>query len=110
MLQLLYSKVNQSLPSTIFNQAHNGKLYSEHRQQGTQLHNFITRKLLYKNSCLNTLWKEEDIYYKTSHIINIRYGLYIDLKHVAKLNVLTEQVFSLNPVPNGQQTLKKIIT
>jgi hypothetical protein len=36
-LQLLYSKDNQSLPSTIFNQAHNRKLYSEHRQQGTQL-------------------------------------------------------------------------
>jgi hypothetical protein len=74
-LQLLYSKDNQSLPSTIFNQAHNGKLYSEHRQQGTQLQNFITCKPLYKNSCLNTLWKEEDIYYKTSHISNTRYGI-----------------------------------
>jgi hypothetical protein len=74
-LQLFYSKDNQSLPSTIFNQVHNGKLYSEHRQQGTQLHNFITRKLVYKNSCLNTLWKEEYIYYKTSHTSNTRYGL-----------------------------------
>jgi hypothetical protein len=103
----LYSKDNQSLPSTIFNQAHNGKLYSEHRQQGTQLHNLITRKLLYNKSCLNTLWKEKDIYYKTSHICITRHGLQIDLKHVAKLNVLPEQVFSLNPVPNGQQALKK---
>jgi hypothetical protein len=29
-LQLLYSKDNQSLSSTIFNQAHNRKMYSEH--------------------------------------------------------------------------------
>jgi hypothetical protein len=95
------------LSSTIFNQAHNRKLNSEHRQQGTQLQNFITRKLLYKNSCLNAIRKEEDIYYKTFHISNTRYGLLIDLKHVTKLNVLTEQVFSLNPMPNGQQALKK---
>jgi hypothetical protein len=64
-LQLLYSKDNQSLPSTIFNQAHNRKLYFEHRQQGTQLQNCTTLKPLYENSCLNALWKEEDIYYKT---------------------------------------------
>jgi hypothetical protein len=71
----LYSKDNQNLSSTIFNQAHNRKLNSEQRQQGTQLQNFITRKLLYKNLCSNALWKEEDIYYKTFHISNIRYGL-----------------------------------
>jgi hypothetical protein len=59
----LYSKDNQSLPSTIFNQAHNRKLYFEHRQQGTQLQNCTTLKPLYENSCLNALWKEEDIYY-----------------------------------------------
>jgi hypothetical protein len=58
------------LPSTIFNQAHNRKLYSEHKQQGTQLQNFITCKPLYDNWCLNALWKEEDIYYKTFHISN----------------------------------------
>jgi hypothetical protein len=61
-VQLLYSRDNQSLPYTIFNQAHNRKLNSEQRQQCTQLQNFITRKLLYKNSCLNALQKEEDIY------------------------------------------------
>jgi hypothetical protein len=64
-LQLWYSTDNQISQSTIFNQAHNRKPNSEHRQPGTQLQNFITRKLLYKNLCLNTLWKEEDIYYKT---------------------------------------------
>jgi hypothetical protein len=74
-LQLSYSKDNQSLPSTIFNQAHNRKLNFEHRQQVTQLQNFITRKLLNKNSCLNALRKEEDIYYKIFHTGNTRYGL-----------------------------------
>jgi hypothetical protein len=75
-LQLLYSRDNQSLPSTIFNQAHNRKLNSEHRQQGTQHQNFITRKLLDKHLCLNALRKEEeDIYYKTFHTGNARYGL-----------------------------------
>jgi hypothetical protein len=37
------------LPSTIFNQAHNRKPNSEHRQPGAQLQNFVTRKILYKN-------------------------------------------------------------
>jgi hypothetical protein len=74
-LQLLYSKDDQSLPSTIFNKAHNRKLYSEHKHQGTQLQNFITRKPLYENSYLHALWKEEDIYYKTFHISNNRFGL-----------------------------------
>jgi hypothetical protein len=63
------------LASTIFNQAHKRKLYYEHRQQGTQLQNFITRKPLYENSCLNSLWKEEDTYYKTFQISNNRCGL-----------------------------------
>jgi hypothetical protein len=69
-LQLWYSTDNQNFPSTIFNQAHNRKPNSEHRQSCTQLQNFITRKLLQTNSCLNTIWKEEDIYYKTFHISN----------------------------------------
>jgi hypothetical protein len=48
----LYSRDNQSLSSTIFNQAHNRKLNSEHRQQGTQLHNTQTalQKFVFKCS------------------------------------------------------------
>jgi hypothetical protein len=40
------------LPSTIFNQANNRKRYSEHRQQGTQLHNTQTtaQKFMFKCS------------------------------------------------------------
>jgi hypothetical protein len=89
------------LPSTIFNQAHKRKLHSEHRHQGTQLQNFITCKLLNQNSCLNALCKEEDTYYKTFPRGNNRFKLQLNLKHDAKLNVLTEQMFRLNPVLNG---------
>jgi hypothetical protein len=58
-----------------FNQAHNRKLYSEHRKQCTQLQNFITRKLVNENLCLNALWKEEDAYYETFHRGNNRFSL-----------------------------------
>jgi hypothetical protein len=54
-----YLMDNQNL-SSIFNEAHKMKLSSEHKQQGTQLQKFITCKPLNQNSCLNSLWKEED--------------------------------------------------
>jgi hypothetical protein len=62
----LYSKDNQSLPSTIFNQAHNRKLNSEHRQQGTQLHNTQTavQQFLFKYSMERRRYILQNISYK----------------------------------------------
>jgi hypothetical protein len=98
--QILSSNIF-NLSSTIFNRANKKKLYSEYRQQGIQLQNFITCNLLNQNSCLNYLCKEEGIYYKIFHIGNNRFGLEIYLQHIVKLKVLTEQMFRLNPTPNG---------
>jgi hypothetical protein len=65
-LQLWYSKDYQIFPSTIFNQAHNRKPNSEHRQPGNQLHNTQTavQKFVFKYSMERRRYILQNISYK----------------------------------------------